>query len=60
MARLTEGRSACRVLVGKLEGNGPLGRPGRKCKNCEITSYRNRAQWDGPIMFSIERTLGLF
>ena len=31
MARLGEGRGVDRVLVGKLEGKRPLGRPRRRC-----------------------------
>ena len=30
MARMGEGRGVYRVLVGKPEGNSPLGRPGRR------------------------------
>jgi len=31
VARMGEERGVYRVLVGKLEGRGPLGRPRRRC-----------------------------
>jgi hypothetical protein len=30
VARMGEGRDACRLLMGKPEGKKPLGRPGRR------------------------------
>ena len=33
MARMAEGRGVHRVLVGKLEGKRPLGRPRRRWEN---------------------------
>jgi hypothetical protein len=30
VARMVEKRNACRILVGKLEGRRPLGRPSRR------------------------------
>ena len=33
MARMGKGRGVQRVLVGKLEGKRPLGRPRRRCED---------------------------
>ena len=33
VARMEEGRGVHKVLVGKLEGKRPLGRPRRRCKD---------------------------
>ena len=33
VASIVERRFLCRVLMGKLEGKGPLGRPRRRCED---------------------------
>jgi hypothetical protein len=41
-----EKRNACRLLVGKQEGNRPLGRPGRRCVDNTKMDLRGIG-WDG-------------
>ena len=40
MARIGEGKVVCRVLVRKLEGTRPLGRPGRRWEDNIKTDLR--------------------
>jgi hypothetical protein len=46
LARVGEKRNACRILVGKPEGKGPLGRPRRKWEDY-IRMYLREIGWGG-------------
>jgi hypothetical protein len=46
VARMGETRNACRTLVGKPEGNRPLGRPRRTCVD-NIKMDLREIGWDG-------------
>jgi hypothetical protein len=43
--RIGEKRNACRLLVGKLEGKRPLGRPRRRCSD-NIRMDLGEVVWD--------------
>jgi hypothetical protein len=43
-----EKRNACRLVVGKPEGKGPLGRPRRRCLN-NIRMDVGGMGWDGVV-----------
>jgi hypothetical protein len=42
-----EKRNACRILVGKADGKGPLGRPRRRWVDDIKMDLRNRMGWYG-------------
>jgi hypothetical protein len=44
VARMGEERGVHRVLVGKSEGKGPLGRPRRRCEDNIKMDFR-RLEW---------------
>jgi hypothetical protein len=46
VARTGENRSACRILVGMLEGKRPLGRPRRRWVD-NIKMDLTEIEWDG-------------
>jgi hypothetical protein len=46
VARMGEKRNTYRILVGKLEGKRPLGRPRRRWVD-DIKIYRRELEWDG-------------
>jgi hypothetical protein len=45
VARMGEKRNACRILVGKPEGERQLGRPGRRW----VDSIKIELRWDGMV-----------
>jgi len=53
-----EGRSAYGVLVGKLEGKRPLGRPGHIWKPIDLQKYDGRSR-NGLIWLMIATSGGL-
>jgi hypothetical protein len=50
--------SACRIFVGKPEGNRPLGRPRRRWVN-NIKMYLREIGWIGLIWLGIRTSGGL-
>jgi hypothetical protein len=44
VARMEKGRVVYRVLIGRLEGNSPLGRPRRRCEDNIKIDLREMAQ----------------
>ena len=47
LARMEEGRSACKMLAGKHTGKRPLGRPRRRWEdNIRMDLKRNRYQYE--------------
>jgi hypothetical protein len=55
-----EKRNAYKILVGKLEGKGPLGRPRRRwVDNININLREDGMVWTGSIWLRIGTTGGL-
>jgi hypothetical protein len=54
VARMGEKRNSCRILVGKAEGERPLGRPRRRCvDNIKIDLRQDWMAWIGLIWLRI-------
>jgi hypothetical protein len=55
VARMGEGRGVCRVLVGKPEGNRPLGRPRRRWEDNIKIVFQKVGLWTELSSLRIDR-----
>jgi hypothetical protein len=56
---MVEKRNAYRILIGKPEGKGPLGRPRCRCVNIIKMDLRDGMVWIGLMWFRIGTSGGL-